>query len=85
MRQDQLNPRITIAEFFALIAKKLSEQLFVIRLGFVVTVHNLNRAFNTLLNELDSKLARMAEPEHFLARREQMKLRPYPASLIHCV
>ena len=54
-RQAQLNPRITAGDFDALLAQKLDEPVFVTRLGAVVTVHNLNRAFNALLDELDLK------------------------------
>jgi integrase len=54
-RQAQLNPRITAGDFDALIAAKLDEPVFTTRLSAPVTVHNLNRAFNTLLDELDLK------------------------------
>jgi integrase len=54
-RQAQLNSRITAGDFDALLAQKLDEPVFVTRLGSVVTVHNLNRAFNALLDELDLK------------------------------
>ena len=42
-------------DFDALIAAKLDEPVFTTRLGATVTVHNLNRAFNALLDELDLK------------------------------
>ena len=54
-RQAQLNPRIEMTDFDGLIAARLDEPLFSTRLNAVVTVHNLNRAFNTLLDELDLK------------------------------
>ena len=54
-RQAKLNPRIQAADFDALIAAKLDEPVFTTRLSDTVTVHNLNRAFNTLLAELDLK------------------------------
>ena len=54
-RQAQLNSRISAADFDALIAAKLDEPVFTTRLGDTVTVHNLNRAFNALLAELDLK------------------------------
>ena len=54
-RQAQLNPRITAGDFDALIAAKLDEPVFVARLSATVTVHNLNRAFNALLDELGLK------------------------------
>ena len=54
-RQAQLNPRITAGDFDALIAAKLDEPVFTTRLRETVTVHNLNRAFNALLVELDLK------------------------------
>ena len=54
-RQAQLNPRIDAADFDALIAAKLDEPVFTTRLCSTVTVHNLNRAFNALQDELDLK------------------------------
>ena len=54
-RQAQLNSRISAVDFNALIAAKLDEPVFTTRLGAVVTVPNLNRAFNSLLDELDLK------------------------------
>jgi integrase len=54
-RQAQLNSRISVEGFDALIAAKLDEPVFTTRLGVVATVPNLNRAFNALLNELDLK------------------------------
>ena len=54
-RQAQLNPRIAVADFDSLIAAKLDEPVFTTRLSETVTVHNLNRAFNALLDELDLK------------------------------
>ena len=55
-RQAQLNTRISVADFDALIAAKLDEPVFTTRLGAVAAVPNLNRAFNALLDELDLKL-----------------------------
>jgi integrase len=54
-RQAQLNSRISVADFDALIAAKLDEPVFTTRLGAVANVPNLNRAFNSLLDELDLK------------------------------
>ena len=54
-RQAQLNPSIRAADFDALISAKLGEPVFTTRLSATVTVHNLNRAFNALLDELDLK------------------------------
>jgi integrase len=54
-RQAQLNPRITAGDFDGLIAAKLDEPVFTTGLSETVTVHNLNRAFNALLAELDLK------------------------------
>jgi len=54
-RQAQLNSRISVEDFDALIAAKLDEPVFTTRLGAIVTVPNLNRAFNALLDELDLK------------------------------
>jgi len=55
-RQAQLNSRISVEDFDALIAAKLDEPVFTTRLGAVATVPNLNRAFNALLDELDLKM-----------------------------
>jgi integrase len=55
-RQAQLNPRIAVADFDGLIAAKLDEPVFTTRLSATATVHNLNRAFNALLAELDLKI-----------------------------
>jgi hypothetical protein len=54
-RQAQLNPRITAGDFDCLIASKSDEPVFTTRLSAAVTVHNLNRVFNALLDELDLK------------------------------
>jgi hypothetical protein len=54
-RQAQLNSRIPVADFDALISSKLDEPVFTTRLSATVTVHNLNRSFNALLDELDLK------------------------------
>jgi integrase len=54
-RQAQLNSRISVVDFDALIAAKLDEPVFTTRLGAVATVPNLNRAFNALLDELGLK------------------------------
>jgi len=54
-RQAQLNSRISVKDFDALITAKLDEPVFTTRLGAVATVPNLNRAFNSLLDELDLK------------------------------
>ena len=55
-RQAQLNPRITAGDFDALILSKLDAPVFTTRLNATVTVHNLNRAFNALLDELGIKI-----------------------------
>ena len=54
-RQAQLNSRIRAVDFDELIAAKSDERVFITRLSAPVTVHNLNRAFNALLAELDLK------------------------------
>ena len=54
-RQAQLNPSIRAANFDELIAAKSDKPVFTTRLSATVTVHNLNRAFNALLDELDLK------------------------------
>ena len=54
-RQAQLNPSIQASDFDGLISAKSDEPVFTTRLSATVTVHNLNRAFNALLDELDLK------------------------------
>ena len=54
-RQAQHNVKIQVADFDALIALKSNELVFTTRLGAVVTVHNLNAAFNKLLDDLNLK------------------------------
>jgi integrase len=54
-RQAQLNTRIRVNDFDALIAAKLDEPVFTTRLSETATVYNLNRAFNALLAELNLK------------------------------
>ena len=54
-RQAKLNPGIRVEDFDELIAAKSDEPVFVTRFSVTVTVHNLNRAFNALLDELDLK------------------------------
>jgi len=54
-RQAQLNSRISVEDFDALMGAKLDEPVFTTRLGAVATVPNLNRAFNALLDELHLK------------------------------
>ena len=55
-RQAQLNPSIEAVDFEGLMAAKSDEPVFVTRLGTVVSVHNLNRAFNALFDELGLKV-----------------------------
>jgi len=55
-RQAQLNTSITAGDFDALISSKLDAPVFTTRLNATVTVHNLNRAFNALLDELGIKI-----------------------------
>ena len=54
-RQSKLNPRLKFDDFDTLINSKSDELVFTTRLGACVTVHNLNRAFNSLLDELNLK------------------------------
>ncbi|MDB3961773.1 site-specific integrase [Paracoccaceae bacterium] len=54
--QAKLNPRIRAVDFDSLISAKLDEPVFTTRLNDTVNVHNLNRAFNALLAELDLKI-----------------------------
>lgn len=54
-RQSQLNPRLSYTDFDTLINSKSEEHVFVTRLGETATIFNLNRAFNSLLDELNLK------------------------------
>ena len=54
-RQSKINPRLDYDDFDALINSKSDELVFTTRLGECATIHNLNRAFNSLLDELDLK------------------------------
>jgi integrase len=75
-QQAQLNPRITAANFDALIKAKSDEPVFVTRLSATVTVHNLNRAFNALLDELglktgaDDRIRTLYSWRHFYAAQD---------------
>ena len=75
-RQAQLNSRISVADFDALIAAKLDETVFTTRLGAVATVPNLNRAFNALLDELglktgaDGRIRTLYSWRHFYATQD---------------
>jgi integrase len=55
LRQSQLNPRITETDFDKLIDAKSAEFVFTTSLGETASIHNLNRAFNALLDELALK------------------------------
>jgi integrase len=54
-RQSKLNPRLQFDSLDELIDAKSEEFVFTTRLGKPVTVHNLNSAFNALLDELNLK------------------------------
>lgn len=54
-RQSQLNPRLSHTDFDTLIDSKSDEHVFVTRMGETATIFNLNRAFNSLLDELNLK------------------------------
>ncbi|WP_139834130.1 tyrosine-type recombinase/integrase [Marivita cryptomonadis] len=54
-RQSQLNPRLTHTTFDQLVTAKSNEPIWTTRLGEVIRVANVNRAFNTLLQELNLK------------------------------
>ena len=75
-RQAQLNSRISVADFDALIGAKLDEPVFTTRLGAVATVPNLNRAFNSLLDELglktgaDGRIRTLYSWRHFYATQD---------------
>ena len=75
-RQAKLNSRISIANFDSLVSAKLDEPVFITRLGALVTVYNLNRAFNSLLDELDLKtgadgrIRTLYSWRHFYARQD---------------
>ena len=55
-RQRKLNKAISADSFDELLTQLSDEFVFATRLGAVATIHNLNRAFNALLGELDLKL-----------------------------
>ena len=75
-RQAQLNSRISVADFDALIAAKLDEPVFTTRFGAVATVPNLNRAFNALLDNLglktgaDGRIRTLYSWRHFYATQD---------------
>jgi len=75
-RQAQLNSRISVEDFDALIAAKLDESVFTTRLGAVATVPNLNRAFNSLLDQLnlktgaDGRIRTLYSWRHFYATQD---------------
>jgi hypothetical protein len=83
-RQAQLNPRITAGDFDVLIYAKLDEPVFTTGLSATVTVHNLNRAFNALLDELDLKTGADGRQRtlyswrHFYATQELGAWRQHP-------
>ena len=54
-RQSKLNPRLQFDSLDELIDAKSDEFVFTTRLGKPAAVHNLNRAFNALLDELNLK------------------------------
>ncbi len=54
-RQRQQNPRLDHDTFEELIAAKSNEFVFTTRLGQVASIHNLNYAFNQLLDQLGLK------------------------------
>jgi integrase len=56
VRQCKLNPNISFTDFDSLISAKLDEFVFTTSLGDVASVHNLNAAFNTLLDQLKLKM-----------------------------
>jgi len=68
-RQAQLNSRIRAVDFDELIAAKSDERVFITRLSAPVTVHNLNRAFNALLDELDLKTGADGRTRTLYSRR----------------
>jgi len=75
-RQAQLNSRISVVDFDALIAAKLDEPVFTTRLGAIATVPNLNRAFNSLLDQLnlktgaDGRIRTLYSWRHFYATQD---------------
>ncbi|MEM6371901.1 MAG: hypothetical protein AAF727_03855 [Pseudomonadota bacterium] len=76
LRQSQLNPNLAYRSLDDLIAAKSDEFVFTTRLGDVATIHNLNRAFNALLDDLGLKIGTDEKPRtlyslrHFYATRE---------------
>ncbi|MBD3756267.1 MAG: tyrosine-type recombinase/integrase, partial [Gammaproteobacteria bacterium] len=55
-RQRMLNPDMNADSFDELLAARSDEYVFTTRLGKVATIYNLNRAFNSLLDELGLKV-----------------------------
>lgn len=75
-RQRKLNPLLLSGSFDELLASKSEEFVFTSRLGMVATVHNLNRAFNPLLEHLglktgaDKKTRTLYSYRHYYATRD---------------
>jgi hypothetical protein len=82
-RQAQLNSRITAGDFDALIAAKLDEPVFTTRLSATVIVHNLNGAFNALLDELDLKTGADDRTRTLYSWRHSMPHRTWSVELAH--
>ena len=75
-RQSKLNPALSYDSFDKLISAKNDAFVFTTRLGTVATVHNLNAAFNALLDELglkigaDGKSRTLYSLRHYYATRD---------------
>jgi integrase len=75
-RQARLNPRLKFADFDALLASKSTDFVFTTRLGEVAALHNLNNAFNILLDKLglklgaDDKVRTLYSWRHFYATQD---------------
>lgn len=75
-RQSKLNPALTHQSFDELVAARSNEHVFTTRLGAVASIHNLNSAFNALLDELglktgaDGKTRTLYSLRHYYATRD---------------
>ncbi len=75
-RQSKLNPALSYDSFDELVAARSDEHVFTTRLGVVASIHNLNAAFNALLDELglktgaDGKTRTLYSLRHYYATRD---------------
>ena len=76
LRQSKLNPALNYDSFDALVSAKNDAFVFTTRLGTIANIHNLNAAFNALLDELglkigaDGKSRTLYSLRHYYATRD---------------